>query len=261
MPKTLTHSLVAILIAMLVSPLVYAERLPPPHPVKPRLNIVTENFPPFQTLKNGTMTGPMLDYVKEACALAVLDCTITMMPWREALEQAETGKADAIFSILLGVKEREDMFYTSQQVVRTAYSFFVASDSTWRWNGDNKILEGMTIGTYGPSGTSLMAQELLEQTDDTRLVVERTNLTVFNNLVAGVYGPQSAVVVNKDVGLYLLSANSIVGPKLAGDLKTAFFGVGYSRKSLKPELRVRFMSALAVLREGGGMSDLLRSTR
>ena len=252
MRKTLTHSLIAILIAMLVSPLVYAERLPPLHPVKPRLNIVTENFPPFQTLKNGTMTGPMLDYVRKACDTAGLHCTITMLPWRDALAQAESGKADVIFSILLGAKEREDMFFTSPPIMRTAYSFFVASDSRWVWTGDAKALEGMTIGTYGPSGTSLMARELLEQTDATRLVMERTNLTVFNNLISGVYGPNSAVVVNKDVGLYLLQTNNVVGPKLAGDLKPAFFGVGYSRKSAKPELRAQFMDALVKLQRGFG---------
>lgn len=230
---------------VLVTP-AQAERLPPPLPYtpKPRLIVVTENFPPFQFERDGLIVGPMYDYVRKACDYAALECIISMLPWREALAQAESGRADVIFSILLGVREREDMFFTSPPVVHTTYSFFVASDSLWKWEGNTGQLEGMTIGTYGPSGTSLMARELLEQSDSARLVIERTNLTVFNNLIAGTYGPKAAVVVNKDVGLYLLAANNMVGPKLAGDLRSASFGVGYSRRSSKPELRTRFMSAL-----------------
>ena len=240
------------LIPLLFAMPAWAEKLPPPSvDRRPVLQVVTENFPPFQYELNGKIVGPMYDRVLAACAWANIRCVITMLPWKETLAKAESGEADVIFSILLGVKEREEKFYTSVTITPTAYSFFVASDSDWTWLGDTGDLEGMTIGTYGPSGTSIVATAAVAQSKTARLVVERTNLTAFHNLIAGAYGPNAAVVVNRDVGRYLLAANNISGPKLAGTLKEVHFGIGFSRNSKKQELRIRFMDAVTTIARSG----------
>ena len=238
------------LLPLLLALPVWAERLPTVKvDTRPVLQVVTENFPPFQYELNGKIVGPMYDYMVQSCNLAGINCQIAMLPWKDTISKAEKGEADVIFSILLGVKEREDRFYTSPPVVATAYSFFVASKSDWMWVGDFNDLEGMTVGTYGPSGTSIVATGAVSQTKTARLVVERTNLTAFHNLVAGVYGPNAAVVVNRDVGRYLLAANNISGPKLAGTLKEVHFGIGFSRNSPNQYLRSRLMGAAAAVKK------------
>ena len=99
------------------------------------IKIVTEDFPPFQTLENGKIAGPMYAVMVAICAEAKIKCDIQLMEWKDAYRQALDGDADVVFSILLEVPERANFFLLSPSIVNTSYSFFVPSRNKWKYTG------------------------------------------------------------------------------------------------------------------------------
>lgn len=226
------------------------------------LRIVTEDFPPFQTLHNGEIVGPMYSVMRAMCKEARIDCVIELMVWKDAYKQAIDGSADIVFSILLEVPERKELFHLSPSIVNTSYSFFVTSRNSWKYTG-LQSLDGIMLGAYGPSGTSIVAQDVVADRlkaglGQTPLTIEPSIVDSFQQLVIGKYGQSGAVVVNKDVGLSLLKKHSIVGPKVAGDIKQITYGFGFSKKSPNQEHFEPLVRALKTLQKRGDILDMLR---
>ena len=227
------------------------------------IRIVTEDFPPFQTLYDGQITGPMYTIMQNICKEAKIECDIELLAWKDAYKQALEGNADVVFSILLEVPEREKFFYLSNSIVNTSYSFFVTSKNDWRYTG-YKSLDNMVIGAYGPSGTSITAQELVKNREiaghpTTPLIIEPSIVESFQQLIIGKYGYNGAVVVNKDVGLALLKKHAIIGPKPAGDINNITYGFGFSKKSPKTEYYKKMADALVRLQTRGEIEKILQT--
>lgn len=239
---------------LLVCNLAFAQQKP--------IRIVTEDFPPFQTLHNGEIIGPMYSVMQAICKEAALECKIELQEWKDSYKQAVDGDADVVFSILLEVPERAALFYLSPSIVNTSYSFFVTSRNRWKYTG-LESLNGMSIGAYGPSGTSIVAQEVVKNRElagfpATSLTIEPSIVGSFQQLIIGKYGDNGAVVVNKDVGLSLLKRHSIVGPKVAGDIKDITYGFGFSRKSARKDDFPKMVNALRRLQARGDILEILR---
>ena len=226
------------------------------------IRIVTEDFPPFQTLENGQITGPMYSVMKAICDEAKIKCDIQLMEWKDAYRQALDGDADVVFSILLEVPERANFFLMSPSIVNTSYSFFVTSRNKWKYTG-YKSLDNMIIGAYGPSGTSIVAQETVRNREiagfaATKLIIEPSIVESFQQLIIGKYGVNGAVVVNREVGLALLKKHSIVGPKPAGDIKDITYGFGVSKKSPNKDVYYKMVDALRRLQAKNDVMETLR---
>ena len=226
------------------------------------VRIVTEDFPPFQTLNNGNIQGPMYSIMRRICEIAAFQCKFELLAWKDAYKQAVDGDADVVFSILLEVPERRELFYLSPSIVSTSYSFFVTSKNPWVYT-DPKSLDNMIIGAYGPSGTSIVAQEVVSNRavaglEPTQLIIEPSIVESFQQLIIGKYGNNGAVVVNKDVGLALLKKHSIIGPKIAGDIKQITYGFGVSRKAKRSDIYPRLVYGLNELQKRGELLDTLR---
>ena len=227
------------------------------------VRIVTEDFPPFQTLQNSSIQGPMYSVMRQICKEANLQCEFELLAWKDAYKQAVDGEADVVFSILLEVPERAALFFLSPSIVNTSYSFFVTSRNPWVYGGVS-TLNGMTVGAYGPSGTSITAQKVMDKRvamgfDPIPLIIEPSIVISYQNLITGKYGANGAVVVNKDVGLALLKKHSIIGPKLAGDIEPITYGYGVSRNSKRgKEIAAKMETALKRLQSDGTVLDTLR---
>ena len=226
------------------------------------IRIVTEDFPPFQTLNNGNIQGPMYSIMRRICEVAAFQCKFELLAWKDAYKQAIDGEADVVFSILLEVPERRELFYLSPSIVSTSYSFFVTSKNPWKYT-DLKSLDNMIIGAYGPSGTSIVAQEVVTSRavngfEPTTLIIEPSIVESFQQLIIGKYGDNGAVVVNRDVGLALLKKHSIVGPRIAGDIKQITYGFGVSKKAKRNDIYPRMVHALRELQLRGEVLDTLR---
>ncbi len=230
-------------------------------PGRTEINLVAHVFPPFQYKQNGKMVGPFIEIMRRVCDEAIVNCVVHMHAFKDAYKDVLDGEADVIFTFLLADdKERQELFAYSPPMVVTRYSFFTTSTSNWKWNGNIADLNNRTIGVYGPSGTQMIARDLVTQNPTAKLEVEETNLKAFQQLVIGRYGQQAAVISNKDVGLALLKNSNIQGPKWAGDINTAVFGFGFSHKSKNFDVAPRMFTAVQLLKDRGVVQSILKTS-
>ncbi len=219
------------------------------------LQFVTEPFPPFNFEENGKAAGPMLDILQAVCKEARLTCSAQIMPWRRALAMAESGQVDGIFSILHG-PERTQHFTLSDPVIRTSYSFFAIKGSGWGYTS-SRSLAGMTIGVYGPSGTSITFNSLLPSTSDTKVALELSNFDALKTLSMGGYGHKAAVFMNRDVGLSMTHSMGLEDIAPAGDAKQIAYCFGLSKKSPHAEEMATFNRTLRQRMATGEVAQIL----
>jgi len=153
------------------------------------------------------------------------------------------------------IPEREQAFLISDPIVKTAYSFFVSAESTWQFH-TQQDLNGMTLIAYGPSATSFAVQEAAQHTNAV-MQIELSMPRALQKLAGGRYGASSAVVMNRDVGQFLIKDEKISGVKLAGDLKPIDYCFAMSRKSPHAGEMAALNDALHQLQKAGVVQSIL----
>lgn len=226
----------------------------PVHAAAP-LQFVTEPFPPFNFEENGQVAGPMVEVLHAVCKAAKIRCTTQIMPWRRALSMAEGGQVDGIFSILHG-PEKARNFVLSDPVIRTAYSFFAPKGSGWSYATPTS-LEGMTLGVYGPSSTSITLNGLVASDNSTKVVLELSNFDALKTLSLGGYGNKAAVFINRDVGLSMTKSMGLPDISPAGDVKQIAYCFGLSKKSPHTEEIAAFNRAVRQRMAAGEIAHIL----
>jgi polar amino acid transport system substrate-binding protein len=229
-------------------------------------HLVTQNFPPFSYPQGGGVVaanapvanaaGPFAEIIQLACQRLGHHCSLQVLPWRRALELAETGKVDGIFAVL-GVPERQRYFHVSHMLVATRYSFFTLPGQTFNYR-QPADLKGVHIGVYGPSGTSLALESLLKMAGGGTLEMETDNPRVLRKLLAGRYGNQGVVLMNDDVQRYLQRQLGLPVLREAGTAQVIAYGVGLSRARISEADFKAFNNVLAELQLAGSVAEILR---
>ncbi len=206
------------------------------------MTFVVEDFPPFNLIENGVVSGPIPEIVTAVCVSMQEQCNFVTYPWRRAYWMAVEGLVDGIF-VLQRLPEREPDFRFTDPVVRTAFSLFAQKDAHIEYSTPCSI-RGHTIGVYGPSATSAAAEQLAKSSEDVNIVLEIDNLTVLRKLRGERYGKTGIAVLNRDVGRYLIQRCGMTGLVRIGDIKDVHYSIGLSRKKVSAEQTERFNLAL-----------------
>lgn len=231
--------------------------------------LVTQNFPPFSypqgagvVAANAPMAkagGPFAEIIELACKRLGHQCQLQVLPWRRALDLAETGKVDGAFA-LLGTPERERYFRLTRVLVVTRYSFFTLPGKTFDYR-QPADLKGMHVGVYGPSGTSLTLEALLQRAAAGTLELETDNPRVLRKLLAGRYGEQGAAFMNYDVARHLQRDLALPALREAGTAQVIAYGIGLSRTRVSEADFQAFDNMLGELQRDGSLAQILRRHR
>ncbi len=252
------HRVLTILVIWLLSSALQAD---------PRQwHFVTEDFPPFTYPADASPDtppsagvnagGPLVEVMKAVCARLQQECTITLYPWRRALQMAEQGEADGIFTLVRSPR-REEIFHISRMLVTTRYSVFARTDSSFVFNqpGD---LAGRLVGVYGPSGTSYVLSERLKSVADVRLHLTADNRRLLRMLQSGRFGKDGLAVLNQDVAWHLIDDEGLTGIREAGEMGPITYGIGLSRKTVSKAQFLAFEQALDQAIADGTVPMILR---
>jgi len=106
--KKFTTYVIAILICIFVSAPVFGETL----------QVVTEEYPPYNYTENGKVTGFCTDVVREILKRTELDHSIQSHPWTDSYQKARTEPNVLIYSMGRNV-EREPLFKWVDVIART----------------------------------------------------------------------------------------------------------------------------------------------
>lgn len=225
-------------------------------PAEP-MTFLVDDFPPFTVNDNGAATGPFPEIVLRACAALKIACELKFHPWRRAQWLAESGQVDGLF-VMLRTPAREPHYYFSRPLVQTSYSVFARKGGLLKYSRPDD-LRGYTIGVYGPAGTSAVAAQIAEKVaPPMELVLEMDNPTALRKLRAGRYGALGAVVINSDLGRWIVEREHIEGLQNIGEIQKVDYQVGLSRKKLGKEQAERFLACLHVLLDNGVAREIIQ---
>jgi len=216
------------------------------------LKFVTEQFPPFTYEQDGHAAGPLADTVTALCAELKKTCTQQVLPWRRALQGAEDGEFQGIYSAA-DTPERNAKFFLLPPILKTSYSFVVPNDSTWTYQGPSS-LKAQEVSVYGPSSTSTAGDELIKQSDGGKMKMEISNDNVVRQL-----GAHHATIglINRDVGEAIMKTNGIADLKFVGDAKVITYTVGLSRKGMSEADAQAFAEAFKKLNAEGKIKEIV----
>lgn len=212
---------------------------------------VTEPFPPYTYAdEQGRAAGPMVDVLQLVCQQLQRSCTVEVLPWRRALSMAERGQADGIFT-LLDTPERRQRFHVTLPVLAVRYTLFARAGDSFSFNPrEREALRGRTIAAYGPSGTSLVLDELTRGLA-VQKVIEPDNPTALRKLLAGRYGEQGLVLMNEAVALNLIQHEATAGVQASGVVKNFAYSFGLVKGRVSAAEARAFDAALARLCHSG----------
>lgn len=225
-------------------------------PAAESLHFVTEEFPPFSYSRGATASGAFPEIVNATCRTLNWQCSIEVLPWRRALQQAEEGEADGIFTVIQS-PERQQAFFITLMLVTSGYDFYTLRSNTFRYTQPSD-LRGRQVGVYGPSGTSFVLQESLKDTPDIEVKIVTSNQRLLLMLNAGRFGAQGVVLLNHDVAHHLIEHEYLYALRPAGHLASISYGIGFSRKKVSAERFQAFNQGLNTLRNSGQLATILQ---
>lgn len=224
---------------------------------------VTKPFPPFSSEADATKTGqpgphagPFARIILRVCSELKQPCRIQVYPWRRALQLAEKGHVEGLYS-LVPYATRDRDFYLCRNLVRTSNGLYVRRDRRFSYQSFSD-LAGYHIVAYSPSATAEQVQRLLPRAKGAKLVTEADNLRMLRKLSSGRYGRQAVVVINRDVADYLLKHERIDNLVEVGTLGALDFTLGLSRHALSAKDALLFDQTLRRLYQNGTLQPLLR---
>ena len=219
-----------------------------------QLRFVAQPWPPFIHSEQGKPVGPFADLVQAACAAIEAHCTIEIFPWRRALQMTLEGEADGLLAIL-GTSERKEMFHLSPPLIHTAYVLYAQQDSTLH-DPTPAMLAGYTVAAFGPSGTSTIAAKLAHSAPNAQFREEINNDTALRKLRMGRYGDKAVVLINEDVGIWLMRKEGDAGLRQVGEVEKITYHIGLSRKRMPGPVKDRFLAALDAMIRSGAVRDI-----
>lgn len=181
-----------------------------------------------------------------ACARLSWRCEIEVLPWRRALEMAQRGEVEGIFTVV-DSPERRQYFHVSPPVIEGRYMLFARQGNGLQFKGDAQVLAGRVIGAYGPSVTALTLAQLIEAVPRARSEVEPDNRTVLRKLSAGRYGEDGLALVNEAVAEVLMREDGIRNLQPAGVVKAFGYAFGLSRQTVDPAQSLALARRFAVV--------------
>jgi polar amino acid transport system substrate-binding protein len=222
------------------------------------LHFVTEPFPPYTYAnEQGQAAGPMVEVLRAACKQLGWQCPIEVLPWRRALNMAQRGEVEGIFTVV-DSPERRQYFHVTPAVVEARYAFFAKSGNPLQYTGERGVLEGHRIGAYGPSATALTLEQLVEGLARVRTEIEPDNRTVLRKLAAGRYGEDGLALANEAVAQHLIREERLPGLISVGVAKSFGYAFGLNRQNVELAQAQSLGRVLYELCRSGRTQELLR---
>lgn len=221
------------------------------------MRFVTEPFAPYTYAIDGRAAGPMVDVLQAACLRLGWACSIEVLPWRRALNMAQHGEVEGIFTIV-DSPERRQYFHVSPPVIEGRYVLFSRLGNSFQYGGAPQALAGRTLGAYGPSATALTLEQLIDGVPRTRSEIEPDNRTVLRKLSVGRYGEDGLALANEAVAQVLMREDSIRNLQPAGLVKAFGYAFGLNRQNIDPAQALTLGKALYELCRSGRTAELLK---
>jgi len=213
---------------------------------RPLVFVANHMLPPMTYLQEGRRVGIVVDLAEAIKRQMNRPVNIEYMDWSRAQQFVFDGKADAVLHINPS-EERNKRFDFSDALLESQFSIFIEHDSEDIYGP--KALRGQRVGVLNKGLCfNLLSRDPL------------INLVTFPEILPGFVslsrGGLDAVVMDRQVGTFLLAENNISGIRITGnpiDRSASAIAV----KKGNTDLLVAINRALAQIRNNGTYEEIL----
>ncbi|AUH53593.1 amino acid ABC transporter substrate-binding protein [Chromobacterium sp. ATCC 53434] len=131
---------------------------------KPLL-LVTLQYPPYQYQNGDEVDGVAVGIVREAFRRMGRPVHVAVYPWGRSLTMAETGQADAIFTLYKTPEREVRLDYSRQVLISQAVSLFVLKDAAIGFDGRLNQLAGYRFGVVRAVSYGAVFDEAVKRGD------------------------------------------------------------------------------------------------
>jgi polar amino acid transport system substrate-binding protein len=213
-----------------------------------RVGVAAEPYPPFtEPDAAGNWTGWEIEFMKAACAEAKLDCVVTPVSWDGIIPALTSNKIDAIVGSMSITEERmktiefSDKYYNTPSGIATAKGSGITPDA-----------KGLTGKIIGVQVSTVHQKYVAEHFGDVAAEVKQyqTQDEANQDLAAGRVDAIMADSLALDAFVKSDTCCEIVGA-VEDDVAILGAGVGVGLRKGDDELREKFNTAIAAIRENG----------
>lgn len=102
---------------------------------------------PFEYQENGVSKGITVDIIQTILSEMGFVVKFKQYAFKRAVEDARSGKADAVFSVIKSAKREESFFFPEQPLVVIGWYLYFPKGKVVAFEKDLKALEGLRIGS------------------------------------------------------------------------------------------------------------------
>lgn len=216
---------------------------------------LAHDYPPFEYIENGKLTGPMVDVVRALCVITKDHCTIEIVSLTRAIEELKQGNILAA-TLLIRTEERDQFGLYSLPIIKSEFSYLSTSDKPVLRNITE--LQGWTVAGLSSSSMFKEIKQSLKKAGVNTFFIDEPDLeTMIIKLSKLRYGNKGAIATNEDVMNYLAKKNSIMNIKRVLHIKSDYFGIYFSKKSADPKTLQKFNNAIIQLKKSGELKKIL----
>ena len=244
------RALILIVICWIVTPIVAD--------AEGKLTFSTHSFPPFSNVQNEKAAGPFVDIIDAVCKEIDFDCEYHNMPNRRSKQTLKDGTVNGNFPLGWN-KERDQWLWFTIPLMKTEYGFFSKADSGLEYT-NQKDIQGMTVGVFGPSNSSHSLKKIQQQMEGQALKpiqIEMHPNADGTGLKKVALGRIQLYYVNRDVGFSRIKQFNISGVRYAGKQKELYYFAGWAKEHNDKAVIDKFNRAAIKLSNGGVIAKLL----
>jgi PAS domain S-box-containing protein len=213
---------------------------------RPLVFLCNKMLPPMIYMQDGKRVGIVVDLAEAIKRHINRPVNLKYMDWSQAQQLVLEGKADAVFHINPSEK-RKKLFDFSDDLLESEFSIFLNHDSKDIF-GPNS-LRGLQVGVLNKG----LCFNLLNQDPLINLVTYPEILPGFLTLSKG---GLDAIVMDRQVGTFLLAENNIRGIKIAGDpIDRSASAIAVKKGNT--DMLVEINRALAEIKRNGTYSEIM----
>jgi polar amino acid transport system substrate-binding protein len=222
----------------------------------PELDVVTSEYPPYEYLENGEVTGEDTETVRRVLSDMGYDANIRVLPWARAEKLVRNGRADMLYS-LTASETRQRYYFFTDPINAVQDVFFKRKNRDLQWQTFDD-LKGLNFGlsaaySYEPEFMDWLFNGNARITKITHEQPELTGLRLVG------LGRIDLFICEQSVCEYLLEKHAPEFTELAGVARMPgnvgperSFRAAFSRKLENGrELRDQFNAALENINTGG----------
>jgi polar amino acid transport system substrate-binding protein len=217
------------------------------------LTAYTEEWPPYSYAQGGEVKGISTDILREACALAKLDCAVQVVPWARAYKTAKLAPNTAVYTTARKAAREKEFLWVGPLLPRTTW-VYVRGDMAAKI-GDFQSLAQHRVGVVRDEAAQ--ADLTAAGIPLSAIALQSSNAEVLRMLASGVVD----AMVDTEIGMaWNLHSASLSPATVVRKMKLADDGAYYVALNLEsdPALVRGLQTAVDKLRRSGKIDAIVR---